>query len=95
MTSQGLAFMSATELGGILRDRKASPVEAVEAYLQRIEQLNPSLNAYHFFAAISFITSISKSRSATSFLSRAFSTSSFLSLCASASETPWYFLRQR
>ena len=46
MTSQGLAFMSATELGGILRDRKASPVEAVEAYLQRIEQLNPSLNAY-------------------------------------------------
>ncbi len=46
MTSQGLAFMPATELGGILRDRKASPVEAVEAYLQRIEQLNPSLNAY-------------------------------------------------
>lgn len=46
MTSQDLAFMSATELGAAFRDRQASPVEAVEAYLERIERLNPSLNAY-------------------------------------------------
>jgi len=46
MTSRELAFMSATELGRVLRDKEASPVEAVEAYLERIEQLNPSLNAY-------------------------------------------------
>src|SRR5262249_40016348 len=38
-----------------------------------------SQHAYHFFAAISFITSISRSRSATSFFSRAFSCSSTFS----------------
>src|SRR5262249_58223144 len=35
-----------------------------------------SRHAHHFFAVISFITSISRSRSATSFFSRAFSASS-------------------
>lgn len=37
--------MSARRLAALIRGREASPVEIVEAYLRRIEQLNPSLNA--------------------------------------------------
>src|SRR6185437_2340016 len=37
----------------------------------------PNRRAYHFFAAISFMTSISRSRSANSFFSRAFSLSTW------------------
>jgi amidase len=40
-----LTAKSATELATLIRARTVSPVEVVEAYLQRIERLNPALNA--------------------------------------------------
>lgn len=40
-----LTRMSAHELAGRIRAREVSPVEAVEAYLRRIESVNPALNA--------------------------------------------------
>ncbi len=40
-----LTAKSATELANLIRSRAVSPVEVVEAYLRRIERLNPALNA--------------------------------------------------
>ena len=40
-----LTRLSAVELGRLIRAREVSPVEVVEAYLRRIESLNPTLNA--------------------------------------------------
>jgi Asp-tRNA(Asn)/Glu-tRNA(Gln) amidotransferase A subunit family amidase len=40
-----LTRMPARELAGRIRAREVSPVEAVEAYLRRIEVVNPALNA--------------------------------------------------
>ena len=41
-----LADCSATELLGLYRRRQASPVEATRAVLERIDALNPQLNAF-------------------------------------------------
>jgi aspartyl-tRNA(Asn)/glutamyl-tRNA(Gln) amidotransferase subunit A len=41
-----LADCSATELLGLYRERKASPVDATRAVLERIDALNPKLNAF-------------------------------------------------
>src|SRR2546426_6119887 len=41
-----LAFLSLTELSELIRSRKASPVEVTRIILERIEKLNPALNAY-------------------------------------------------
>jgi amidase len=41
-----LAFSSATELADLVRRREVSPVELVELYLERIERLDPQLNAF-------------------------------------------------
>ena len=38
--------LSATELGSAIARREISPVEAVDAYLERIHQVNPQVNAY-------------------------------------------------
>jgi aspartyl-tRNA(Asn)/glutamyl-tRNA(Gln) amidotransferase subunit A len=38
--------LTITEAAPLLRERKLSPVELTEAYLERIERLNPILNAY-------------------------------------------------
>ncbi len=46
MNNRDIPFLSATELASQIRERKISPVEAVEAYLERIEQVDPKLNAY-------------------------------------------------
>ena len=46
MSNGGLVFLSATELASKIRDKDVSPVEAVEAYLERIAQIDPKLNAY-------------------------------------------------
>ncbi|MFQ5934195.1 MAG: amidase, partial [Dehalococcoidia bacterium] len=46
MDSSSFAFMDTTELAELIRTKKASPVEAVDAYLDRIEALNPKLNAF-------------------------------------------------
>ena len=46
MSSDDLAFMPATTLAAAIRSRKLSPVEVTRAILERIERLNPRLNAY-------------------------------------------------
>ncbi len=45
-----LAYASATEVAAAIRAREISPVEAVQAAAQRIEDRNPSLNAFVFLA---------------------------------------------
>ncbi len=61
------------------REQRAGPPRR-EPTLPAIRHSPPaSRHAHQFFAATSFITSISRSRSATSFFSRAFSASSRLS----------------
>lgn len=41
-----LAFLSAEELGNLIHQRSLSPVELMQSTLDRIELLNPSLNAF-------------------------------------------------
>ncbi|RMF83881.1 MAG: amidase, partial [Nitrospinota bacterium] len=41
-----LCYTPATQLAAAIRNKTLSPVEVIEAFLQRIEQLNPRLNAY-------------------------------------------------
>ena len=46
MMSQEVCWMSAAELARKIREKKVSPVEVVESILDRIETINPKLNAY-------------------------------------------------
>jgi Asp-tRNA(Asn)/Glu-tRNA(Gln) amidotransferase A subunit family amidase len=46
MAADDLVWLPALELAGLIRARKISPVEVVDAVLERIERLNPTLNAY-------------------------------------------------
>jgi aspartyl-tRNA(Asn)/glutamyl-tRNA(Gln) amidotransferase subunit A len=46
VSRQELAWLSATDLASLIRRRSVSPVEVVSAALERIERLNPRLNAY-------------------------------------------------
>jgi len=46
MANDELCWLSATELAGLIRRKKVSPVEVVDAVLDRIERVNPRLNAY-------------------------------------------------
>ncbi|MBI2562949.1 MAG: amidase, partial [candidate division NC10 bacterium] len=46
MHADDLAFMPASDLSAAIRAKRVSPVEVVEAVLDRIERLNPRLNAY-------------------------------------------------
>jgi aspartyl-tRNA(Asn)/glutamyl-tRNA(Gln) amidotransferase subunit A len=41
-----LAYTPATELAGLIRSKTLSPVELTRAVLERIERLNPTLNAF-------------------------------------------------
>ena len=41
-----LTFLAAATMAALVRAKEISPVELVEAHLQRIEQLNPRLNAF-------------------------------------------------
>ena len=41
-----LAFASAVEQARMVREKEVSPVELVELYARRIEEINPRLNAY-------------------------------------------------
>jgi Asp-tRNA(Asn)/Glu-tRNA(Gln) amidotransferase A subunit family amidase len=41
-----LAYMPAVEMASLIRAGKLSPVEAVDAFLERIERMNKELNAY-------------------------------------------------
>jgi aspartyl-tRNA(Asn)/glutamyl-tRNA(Gln) amidotransferase subunit A len=46
MPSHDLCWLSATELASLIRRKKVSPVEILEAVLDRLDALNPRLNAY-------------------------------------------------
>ena len=46
MDSNELAFTSATELDRLIQTRAVSPVEVTRALLERIDRLNPKLNAF-------------------------------------------------
>ena len=46
MEKQDIPFLSATELSGLIHSKEVSPVEATEAYLDRIEQVDGKLNSY-------------------------------------------------
>ena len=46
MERNEIPFLSATELAELLKAREVSPVEATEAYLSRIEEVDPALNSY-------------------------------------------------
>ena len=46
MNRGDIPFLTATELSRLVKKRDVSPVEAVEAYLERIEDLDPKLNAF-------------------------------------------------
>jgi Asp-tRNA(Asn)/Glu-tRNA(Gln) amidotransferase A subunit family amidase len=46
MPDHDLWWLSATELAALMRKRKVSPVELVDAVLERIDKVNPRLNAY-------------------------------------------------
>ena len=46
MDTLELCYMSAGELSGLIRDKQVSPVEVVEAHLQRIEATEPTLNSF-------------------------------------------------
>jgi aspartyl-tRNA(Asn)/glutamyl-tRNA(Gln) amidotransferase subunit A len=46
MIATDIPFLSAMELANHLANREISPVEAVEAYLSRIEEVGPKVNAY-------------------------------------------------
>ena len=41
-----MAFLSASELASAIESKRVSPVEAVDAYLERIERLDPRVNSY-------------------------------------------------
>ncbi len=46
MSAADLAYTPAIELAPLIRSRKLSPVELTRAVLERIERLNPTLNAF-------------------------------------------------
>lgn len=46
MAADALCWIPATELAGLIRRKKVSPVEVLDAVLDRIEKLNPRLNAF-------------------------------------------------
>ncbi len=46
MTPTDLGFTPATELAALIRSKKLSPTELTKAVLERIERLNPTLNAF-------------------------------------------------
>ena len=46
MNDSDLPFLSATELSGLIKRKEVSPVEATQAYLDRIDALDFKFNAY-------------------------------------------------
>ncbi|HEU5324161.1 MAG TPA: amidase [Methylomirabilota bacterium] len=44
--NEELCWLSATELAALIKRRRVSPVEVVDAVLARIDRVNPQLNAY-------------------------------------------------
>ncbi|MCH9035957.1 MAG: hypothetical protein IH860_01380 [Chloroflexi bacterium] len=46
MNKADIPFLSAAALSHLIRQKTVSPVEATEAYLERIEEVDPKLNSY-------------------------------------------------
>ena len=46
MQKSDIPFLTATELSRLIKAKEVSPVETVEAYLERINEVDPKLNAY-------------------------------------------------
>ena len=46
MDKPDIPFLSAAELGQLIRGKEVSPVEAVEAYLERIQQVEDRVKAF-------------------------------------------------
>lgn len=46
MSDDRLCWLPATELAALIRKKKLSPVEVVDAVLERLERINPRLNAF-------------------------------------------------
>ena len=46
MDRKDIPFLTATKLGELIKSKEISPVEAVEAYLDRIEEVDPKVNSY-------------------------------------------------
>ena len=46
MDKDDIPFLSATELAGLIETKEVSPVEATEAYLDRIDALDFKFNSY-------------------------------------------------
>ena len=46
MDNKGICFMSVVEMAEVIKTRRLSPVEIMDAILSRIERLNPEVNAY-------------------------------------------------
>lgn len=45
MADDSIVYLTATEMAARIRDRSLSPVEVMRAHLERIERLNPAINA--------------------------------------------------
>ncbi|MEW6298279.1 MAG: amidase [Thermodesulfobacteriota bacterium] len=46
MNHEDLCFAPAVEIAALIREKKVSPVDVTEAFLARIDKINPQLNAY-------------------------------------------------
>jgi aspartyl-tRNA(Asn)/glutamyl-tRNA(Gln) amidotransferase subunit A len=46
MANDALCWLPGTDLAALIRKRKVSPVDVVDALLDRLERINPKLNAY-------------------------------------------------
>ncbi len=46
MKKSELPFLAASELSKLMKAKEVSPVEATEAYLERIEKVDPKVKAY-------------------------------------------------
>src|SRR5205809_1084534 len=46
MADERLCWQPATELAAAIRRKRVSPVEVVDAILERVERINPKLNAF-------------------------------------------------
>jgi len=46
MTDQDICWMSAVDLARAIKKKKLSPVEVIKTFLERIEAINPKVNAY-------------------------------------------------
>jgi len=46
LSTEDLCFTPAVELREMLRKKAISPVELIKAFLERIERVNPAINAW-------------------------------------------------